>query len=400
MVMPLFKSTTTDPLKFEALITSGQLREGHHLDFKEQMYSQDDLGTRYMLQDIAAFANDGGEIIIGVVDERNTGGGTRLQSLRLDGLAARIIESCQSSLDPPLAVNVQEVPGSASAAGFGYVIVRVPASSVAPHMVKQGNGKRGYRTFMVRRGTQTLAATRAQVAEALALQSGRQEQLNAMLDIWQKDSQLPNSQARPPVLLVVAGPIADHEMALVAALGSPTQVMGWLNGITYSESGQKHWVITPTAHLSSDRITGGSPCIDASGQLIHSPDSSPTCCNSDELLFTGELRRRHKIGYPPEQSRHLWLSVVQHQVRLALRYLEALAALPQSPAHFGIGYRIVGGQSYVAATSNGLSTSPGTPFSGSEEKVVDLVSEDLRNPGSIERTLLSEFFQRLDAPYP
>src|ERR1035438_6933206 len=133
--MPLFDEATSDPQIFTALITDGRLREGPHRDFKGQMYQPTEPGTLDLLQDIAAFANDGGEIIIGVLDEKVAQGKNRLKPLSLDGISERVRQACLSSLDPPLEVVVSEIVDPSIDDGTGYAIIRVPASSEAPHMV-------------------------------------------------------------------------------------------------------------------------------------------------------------------------------------------------------------------------------------------------------------------------
>ncbi|MFJ6994494.1 helix-turn-helix domain-containing protein [Streptomyces sp. NPDC003090] len=125
-----------------AAVKGGLLEESHHLDLKKAPNSKGD--NKELARDLASFAVDGGTLIIGVQENKESR--TFEPSPQpLNGLAEKVEQVARSIPDPPLTVITEEI-SSATAEGAGYLIVHIPASPVAPHMVDNRYFGRGDKT--------------------------------------------------------------------------------------------------------------------------------------------------------------------------------------------------------------------------------------------------------------
>lgn len=129
-----------DELEIKELIAKG---EGHHLEFKEENISNEDLAKT-----LVCFANtDGGKILIGIDDNRNIKGvsDTDKIMLKIDDIA---INHC----NPPISI-LQE---TAQIEGKTIVIVNIPKGSQRPYRTKSGN-------YYVRASNRCRQATREEL---------------------------------------------------------------------------------------------------------------------------------------------------------------------------------------------------------------------------------------------
>jgi hypothetical protein len=82
--------------------------------------------------DIASFAIAGGVIIYGVAEQ--TAGPPLLHPIPLAGLSERLEGIARTRISEPLSIRTTPLPAAAGA-GLGYLMVHVPMSPRAPHMV-------------------------------------------------------------------------------------------------------------------------------------------------------------------------------------------------------------------------------------------------------------------------
>jgi hypothetical protein len=82
---------------------------------------------------MASFAVDSGTLIIGIAEDKTNRTFT-LAPQPLKGLPEKIEQIARSIPEPPLSVITQEIPSDADPTQ-GYLIVHIPASPAAPHMV-------------------------------------------------------------------------------------------------------------------------------------------------------------------------------------------------------------------------------------------------------------------------
>ena len=126
----------------QAVIDQGLLHETQYLDAKEVPSTKGD--NKETAKDMASFAIDSGTLIIGIAEDK-TNRTFSLAPQPLNGLPERIEQIARSIPDPPLNVITQEIPSEADPAQ-GYLIVHIPASPTAPHMVDGRYYGRGDKT--------------------------------------------------------------------------------------------------------------------------------------------------------------------------------------------------------------------------------------------------------------
>lgn len=117
--------------ELEAALSGGLLVEGHHLDLKRQLGTGKD-ANRDLAKDLAAFSVDGGILYVGVC-EGAPGQLPSLHPVQLAGLKERVDQVARSVPRPPIQVRTLEVPSEVE--GSGFLVVIIPPSPEAPHMV-------------------------------------------------------------------------------------------------------------------------------------------------------------------------------------------------------------------------------------------------------------------------
>ncbi|MFH9125561.1 helix-turn-helix domain-containing protein [Streptomyces globisporus] len=158
----------------QAAIDGGLFEENHHLDLKKAPSSKGD--NRELARDLASFAIDGGTLVIGVQENKESRT-FELAGHPLNGLPEKIEQVARTIPDPPLTILTDEISAAADD-GTGYLIVHIPASPVAPHMVDNKYFGRGDKTKYQMGDAQVVALhakRRSAEADALAL---LQKQMN------------------------------------------------------------------------------------------------------------------------------------------------------------------------------------------------------------------------------
>lgn len=119
----------------------GHAEESSTLDFKRQIGSNPEIA-----KDLAAMALNGGVLVYGVEEDKDTGVAAEIKPVPLKQVEERIRQIAGSGVSPPVDLDVhliREQPGDLA----GVVVVVVPASPLAPH---QANHR-----YPFRRGTTT-----------------------------------------------------------------------------------------------------------------------------------------------------------------------------------------------------------------------------------------------------
>ncbi len=86
--------------------------------------------------DVAAMANDGGTLLYGVGEDENLKP-TIPKPFRLAGSRERVDQIVRTSISEPPDVQVREIPTNDDPSN-GYLVVAIPPSPRAPHMVTVG----------------------------------------------------------------------------------------------------------------------------------------------------------------------------------------------------------------------------------------------------------------------
>ena len=168
--------------EIERAVQSGHLQETLILDAKEDLAPK----SKSIAEDVAAIANEGGVLIYGVGQNEHKHL-TELHPVPLKDAGERVNNIVQTSLSPPPRIEILPRPTTPDGA-MGYLVVVVPLSPDAPHMVIVDKDHRYY-------GRSTLGNVR--------LSEGQVAQLYARRRVWERDtnvllaSLLPQASLQP-----------------------------------------------------------------------------------------------------------------------------------------------------------------------------------------------------------
>lgn len=112
-------------------ISSGSLVESPTFDAKRELPASGK--SKDLAKDVAAMATDGGTLLYGIAED-GTGRPTIPAPFPLDGIAERVASIVRSGISEPPEIFVLTIPTAADST-VGYLVVSVPPSSRAPHMV-------------------------------------------------------------------------------------------------------------------------------------------------------------------------------------------------------------------------------------------------------------------------
>lgn len=179
--------------------------ETHVLDVKRELPPKSDPANKELARDLASLAIDGGLLIIGVDEDQNFA----MNPVPLDGLAERVEQVAGSRIDEPLPLTFVEIESAARPAD-GYLLVRVPASPRAPHMVDNRYWGRGDKTKHM--------LSDAEVERLIARRAGWAVNAEKALTSW-----IAQEPIDPPVqanghLFVVASPVPPRERMLLETM--------------------------------------------------------------------------------------------------------------------------------------------------------------------------------------
>lgn len=123
-----------------AAVEAGDLAESATFDAKASLPSPG--RSKDLAVDVAAMTAEGGTLLYGIAEDDH--GRPRVPSpIELAGAAERVSQIVQSSISEPPTIEVREIPSEEDPAR-GYLVVAVPPSPQAPHMVTVGSDNRYY----------------------------------------------------------------------------------------------------------------------------------------------------------------------------------------------------------------------------------------------------------------
>lgn len=128
------------------LLVSNRVPEGPHLEYKETAYSGRAEDIREMLRDITAIANaQGGYLLMGV---REDGSGRAVEFTPIEDPGPRV-QSIEETCLECVAERIEglEIETYELEPGRGIIAVRVPPSSLRPHMATKGSRTDFYRRY-------------------------------------------------------------------------------------------------------------------------------------------------------------------------------------------------------------------------------------------------------------
>ncbi|MFN3600135.1 MAG: helix-turn-helix domain-containing protein [Dietzia sp.] len=161
------------PSSFQDVVAaaeSGLLNEGHWVELKKAVPPKSPGANLELAKDLASLSVDGGIMVIGIEDKKGAAGA--VTGTPIDGLASRIDATALAKVHPPLTVVTTILP-HADNLDTGVILVNVPASVSAPHMVDGtywGRGDEGKRPL-----------SDVEVRRLLTLEQGRSEKFEKRL---------------------------------------------------------------------------------------------------------------------------------------------------------------------------------------------------------------------------
>lgn len=221
--------------ELEAAVDAGVLTETHFQEYK-QFAVADDGKTRLpptLAKSMAGLAVDGGVIIIGVAEDKSHQEFTCAPQ-PLKGLRDAVDAKALTALSPSLRVTSKELHRGD---GTGYLVVVVPQSPRAPHMVEgryYGRGESSTRSLAdgeVRRLWSRHLERRAGIHELLAIETGREP----VEFYYQRNARL----------FVVAQPVSADPRLLLEAVPDKN-LLEWVQWLSNEQLYRRHRDYAPT----------------------------------------------------------------------------------------------------------------------------------------------------------
>lgn len=270
--------------RFLAAVAKRFVTETHHLDVKREVGGTD--GERANIaRHLASLAIDGGSLLIGLEEDKPKR--TWLPRPQPpDGLAERVEQIAVHLIDPPLYVTSAEIPSSGNG-GQGYLLVYVPPSSQAPHMVAGVYYGRGDRT-------------RVRLSDAEVLRyHARRESLDALTERLLDEEAARDPQPRVDLrkcgrLYAVAQPLtAPRHLALAITSGAQADLRSMINRVEASIP--RTLAVDPSPHLFN----------------YQSRRAQGVAFSEHVLTGPGRTLWPHKDGADPDEERMLDLEIRQ-----------------------------------------------------------------------------------------
>ncbi|MFJ8871277.1 helix-turn-helix domain-containing protein [Streptomyces sp. NPDC102473] len=317
----------------QAAIDGGILEENHYLDLKEASGSTKG-ANRELARDLASFAIDGGTLVIGVREDKESRT-FELAPQPLHGLPEKVEQVARTIPDPPLNVTTEVIE---TASGAGYLIIHVPASPAAPHMVDGRYLGRGDKT--------KITLTDPQVLELHARRNAAEADVLGLLQQEMDDDPLLDSGDQSHLFLV-AQPSAGRRDLLLSLIEPPDWSARLARLIRRAEASAELAMalrgvgITPDlglAYRGQRRAGGIACCSDSLGDgRLYMPSTRHSTQDVIELqmfedggLRIYQSRFSDSIGSPPEQMLLPAAAVV-----LTRQLLEVVRLVSDDVGYFG-----------------------------------------------------------------
>lgn len=199
-------------------VQSGSVEESAIFDAKEALPTK----NQEIAKDIAAMANDGGVIIYGIGEDEH-GRVSRLSPISLDGQAERVDAIVRSSIAEPPIIYISSIPTVENPA-VGYLVIHIPPSERAPHMVVV----KGENRFYGRTATGNIPLSEGEVARLYARRQQSEVNREELLI-----AEISNSPLDPDenyaYLFLFARPVFHKEGLLDCIFNSETDIQNDLN---------------------------------------------------------------------------------------------------------------------------------------------------------------------------
>ena len=190
----------------ERAARNGEIQETATFDAKAEIGR-----AKEVAKDIAAMANDGGVLLYGIGEDDNDHP-TVLQPFELKGAKEKIANWAQTCIAPAPIIRPDPLPKEDDPS-IGYLVVEVPASPEAPHMVTKSQNNR----FYGRNGPRNVRLSSGEVERLFQRRESWKRDREKLIDDFISDAP-PERDADQPTMHLVASPLASDEELLERAL--------------------------------------------------------------------------------------------------------------------------------------------------------------------------------------
>lgn len=185
-----------------AAVDAGAFEENHYLEAKTSC----DLGSKSvkveLARDMAQFAIDGGTLVVGVAEDKATKSFSLSPGPLGKGIVEQIEQIAQTRCQPPLPIQVRELP-TGDDPGQGFLVITVPPSTRAPHMVDGKYPARGETTRRYLTDTEVrLLVGKSEDAEAV---------VRGLLEEWVESDPYTSGEPRTAHLFGIAVPLSSRQ---------------------------------------------------------------------------------------------------------------------------------------------------------------------------------------------
>lgn len=279
----------TEEADLQAAIARGDFVESHYCEAKEVLKSASSSNNKELARDLAQFAIDGGVLVYGVAED-TTKHTFQMAPFQIPaGALERIEQIAATACQPPLPVEPRIIASERSP-GAGYVVVDVPVSPRAPHMV---DGR-----YLARGETQKRYLDDASLRAILANRATDLERVEALLDQLVVSDPLRDAPDRNAHFFAAAIPLsaapgndADRELLQDVYLGARLTV-------------RDEHMLSSWPRTIRTRLTG---CVMVSDTLLGGEQSANTLARTDQqaavLNQSAEFGVRHDGGIWAYHSR-------------------------------------------------------------------------------------------------
>lgn len=185
-------------------LQQGDLFESATFDVKREPHKK----PFELAKDVAAMANDGGVLLLGVEEAVNDGPVTIKKPFSLDGQAVRLYSITRSWLQEPPTVEIHTITKGDDPAQ-GYLVVEIPMSLRAPHMVIRGEDEG---RFYGRNGTQNVILTEGEVARLYARRARSEQQAVHRLEALLREVDIEPDQHHVIMSLAIQPLLTDDRL--------------------------------------------------------------------------------------------------------------------------------------------------------------------------------------------
>jgi hypothetical protein len=229
-----------------AAIEAGDLIETTSFDAKETLPTKGK--SNDLAVDVAAMSADGGTLLYGVGEDDND----RLtvpQPFELAGARERVDQIVRSTISEPPVIEVYTIPTD-NDPSLGYLVVQLPASSRAPHMVTVGKEHRYYG----RGATGNVLLTEGEVARLYERRQRWEVDRAAVLDTAIASAPIPE-HGDFAYLHLVARPVVPDEDLFDRARGGQQETQ-FLSGLISAASSEQAFTTAYSPDLSGGHNIG------------------------------------------------------------------------------------------------------------------------------------------------